>query len=592
MLEVLDAAALRRWCRTALELLGRERERIDSLNVFPVADADTGTNLFLTVEAACEAVESGALTHPDDFAAALNDLAHGAFLGARGNSGVILSQILRGMAQAVNAVPAVPGVGGRLLGVAFAQAATAAYAAVAAPAEGTILTVVSDVADAVTRTRSDDLAEVVQLALSTATQSLARTPDQMALLRRHGVVDAGGAGLVVLLAALVQVVTDVVPTPAARSWETAATGAGHRAVPATAGGTEGARPSALGWPQRSDLPVPNGGPAAVEPGVDGSRWWADGHGPPLHGPAVAEPAAYSYEVMFLLEAPESALGELRSTLEPLGDSLLVVGGNDLWNVHVHVNDVGAVIEAGLAAGRPYRIRVSYLTTRAAAAEICADPSTRAVVLVVEGEGLAALAREAGATALAVEARAAATTPEVLAAIRARSPAEAIVIPAGERFRSVADAAAQEARNRGIRASVVPVRAAVQALAAIAVHDPTRRFDDDVVSMTAAAGATRCASVTIAERRAMTSAGVCEPGDVLGLVDGDVVVIADDARTAARDLVARLLGGGGELVTLIHGEDAAALATELCSELHAARPDIECLVYAAGTTSDVLLVGVE
>ena len=578
VLDVLDAVALRQWCRTALDLLGRERERIDSLNVFPVADADTGTNLFLTVEAACEAVESGAKDHPDDFAAALHDLARGAFLGARGNSGVILSQMLRGMAEAVAAAPGVPGVGGKLFGVALARASRSAYAAVAAPADGTILTVARDVADAVTRARSDDLARVVDIALDAATESLARTPDQMALLRRHGVVDAGGAGLVVLLGALVEVVTGVVPTASARSWQSASW---QSALWQAASGEAASRGPAS-W-----------GPASW--GV-GSAW--SGAGSDLRGgamPADVDTAgAYSYEVMFLLEAPEAALPVLRATLAPLGDSLLVVGGDDLWNVHIHVDDIGAAIEAGVVAGRPYRIRVSPLVTRIGAdmATGCEKTLTRAVVLLVEGEGLAALARAAGAIALAVDVGATASTATVLSALRPRVPGEVIVISGGERFRSVADAAAQELRRGAVRASVVPVRAAVQALAALAVHDPSRRFDDDVVAMTAAARATRCASVTVAGHRAMTSAGVCEPGDVLGLIEGDVLLISSDPATVGRELVDRLLGGGGEMVTLIHGAGGAPLAAGLRSELHTTRPDVECVVYAAGATSDLLLLGVE
>lgn len=554
MLEVLDAAALRLWCRTALELLGRERERIDALNVFPVADADTGTNLYLTVEAACEAVEAGAPQHPDDFTAALHDLAQGAFFGARGNSGVILSQILRGMSEAVAGAPDVKGVGGRLLGIALGRASRSAYAAVAQPAEGTILTVARDVADAVAQVRSDSLGDVVQRALAAASESLARTPDQMALLRRHGVVDAGGAGLVVMLSALAEVVTGVVPTAAARSWEIAT---GLRSTRADSGHSH---------------PTPD----ASEPGATSGS---------------------AYEVMFLLEAPERSVAQLRASLEPLGDSLLVVGGADLWNVHVHVEDVGAVIEAALAVGHPYRIRVSHLVPGAGHGEVepCAT-AARAVLLVVEGEGVATLAEEAGATAVAVAAGATVGTSATLAAIRARSPSEVIVIAGAERFRSVAHAAAEDLRREGVRASVVPVRAAVQALAALAVHDPTRRFDDDVVAMTAAARATRYAAVSVAADRAMTSAGVCDPGDVLGLLDGDVVLIATkataDPEMVARTLVDRLLGGGGELVTLVHGEDGAGLARSLRSHLHTDRPDIECVVYAAGATSDLLLLGVE
>lgn len=546
MLQVLDAAATRRWARHALEALGRERETIDALNVFPVPDGDTGTNLYLTVEAASRAAEeAGAGPAGDDFGTAIRALAQGAFLGARGNSGVIISQILRGMADAVAAEPGLPGVDGRLLGIALVRAARAAYEAVGSPVEGTVLTVVRETADAVAEVRSDDLVTVARAALDGATASLRRTPDLLPVLREHGVVDAGGAGLVLLLAALVEVVTEITPTDATRI---------RLAVPAR----------------------------------------------PVHG-AVVTPrdrdAGPSYEVMYLLEAAEERLADLRATLEPLGDSLLVVGGEGLWNVHVHVDDIGAAVEAGVAAGRPYRIRVSPLTVRPPAADAapgsCTEPATRGVVAVVEGAGIAALVEQAGGVAVACPPGVAPETSAVLAAVRACGSAEVVVVPADRALRSVAEAAAAEARELGLRVAVVPVRAVVQGLAALAVHDARRRFDDDVVAMTAAAGATRFAEVVVAELRSMTMVGVCEPGDVLGLVDGDVALVGGDAADVAGSLLERLLAGGGELVTIVHGDGPVGrVAAEVAERLHAARPDVECVAYDAGTARDLLLLGVE
>ena len=553
MLQVLDAAAVRRWAARALEALARDREHIDALNVFPVPDGDTGTNLFLTMEAARQAVDE-LDGDPDDFGATMRALAHGAFLGARGNSGVIVSQILRGMSDAVGSEPGLPGVDGRLLGIALVRASRAAYAAVASPVEGTVLTVVRDVADAVAEVRAGDLVTVARAALDGATASLLRTPDHLAVLREHGVVDAGGAGLVVMLGALHEVVTGVTPTDASRV----------------------------------RLPLPQRPVHAVDPVR------AD----PTQGPG--------FEVMYLLEADEERLVELRAALEPLGDSLLVVGGDRLWNVHIHVDDVGAAVEAGLAAGRPYRIRVEPLTVRvgrtaAGAEQHGVEPAGsglartrhRSVVAIVEGSGLAELVTQAGAVAVERTPGAPLLTSVVLEAIHACGSAEVLVIPADRTVRAAAEAAAAEAREVGLRVAVIPVRAVVQGLAALAVHDPDRRFDDDVVAITSAAGATRVGEVVVAQQQAMTMAGLCEPGDVLGLVDGDVVLVAADPAEVAGALLERLLAGGGELVTLVHGAGPVGRSVEIVRDrLHTRRPDVECVAYDAGATRDVLLLGVE
>ena len=473
---------------------------------------------------------------------------------------MIVSQILRGMSDAVAVEPGLPGVDGRLLGIALVRASRAAYAAVASPVEGTVLTVVRDVAEAVAEVRAGDLVTVTRAALDGATASLLRTPDHLAVLREHGVVDAGGAGLVVMLGALHEIVTGVTPTDASRV--------------------------RLPLPQR---PVH---------AVDAVR--AD----PTKGPG--------FEVMYLLEADEARLPGLREALEPLGDSLLVVGGDGLWNVHIHVDDAGAAVEAGLAVGRPYRIRVEPLTIRAGRVEPAtaasgepvagaqpggAEPNPaalrRSVVAIVEGAGLAALVGEAGAIPVVSSPGASLLTGTVLEAIHRCGSAEVLVIPADKTVRAAAEAAAAEARESGVRVAVIPVRAVVQGLAALAVHDPDRRFDDDVVAMTAAAGATRVAEVIVAVEQAITMAGVCAPGDVLGLIEGDVVLVASDPADVATELLERLLGGGGELVTLVHGAGPVGLAAACVRErLHADRPDVECVAYDAGAVRDLLLLGVE
>jgi DAK2 domain fusion protein YloV len=530
---LLEAAAVRAWAIAGRDALAAAREEIDELNVYPVPDGDTGTNLHLTVAAAVAELDESAGTGCSA-GRVLAVLAHGALLGARGNSGVILSQVFRGLSDAVGD----DAVDGARLATALGKAATAAYEAVGRPVEGTMLTVTRVAAEAAAGAGTE-LGAVVVAAADGAREALARTPEQLEVLRRAGVVDAGGRGVCVLLDALQEVVTGSAPVP----------GAVLPAVPVA--------PSA-------------------EPDSDPED---AGDGP-------------AYEVMFLLDAPAGAIPPLRETLSPLGDSLLVVGGEPTWNVHVHVDDVGAAIEAGLAAGRPHRIRVSSFAD-AARRRGQAIPERRAVVSVVAGDGLAALFEAAGATVVAGGPGRRASTRDLLEGLRRAHARDLVVLPNDADSLAVAEAAAGRARDEGLRVAVIPSRATVQAVAALAVHDPASRFEDDVVRMTAAAGSCRHGGVTVAAREAVTMAGVCKPGDVLGIVDGDFAVIGTDLSTVACTVVDRMLGSGGELVTLVSGADSPGrLTAEVVDHLGRTRPEVDTVVYEGGQPRYPLLIGVE
>jgi DAK2 domain fusion protein YloV len=528
---VLDVPAVRAWCLDALDALGRAREEIDALNVFPVPDGDTGTNLFLTLEAAAAALDD---RPDDDLPAALRALTQGALLGARGNSGVILSQLGRGAVAALGPQPsaAVAADAAEALRSAFERAADAGYAAVARPVEGTILSVVRAAAAAARATDGPDVRVVVRSAVSAAHEALARTPDQLEALRLAGVVDAGGRGLTVLLDVLLATVT-------------------------------GERPAT---PQRRAA-VPQPRPATQRPG--------DGPG---------------YEVMYLLDAGDQAVDQLRVELAALGDSLLVVGGDGLWNVHVHVDDVGAAVEAGVRAGRPYRIRVTRFADQPTRERV--PVAGRAVLALLPDGGLADLARSVGALVVPSTVGRPPATSDVVEALTAAHAEEVVVVPNARDARAVAHAAADWVRAGGLRVAVLPTRASVQVLAALAVHDAGRRFDDDVIAMTAAARATRTGSVTLAVREALTSAGVCRPGDVLGVIDEDVVVIGADLGEVGWSVLERLLGGGGELVTVVSSPGTGEQAQRLAARLRRTRPDVEVVIHAGAPETYPLLLGVE
>ncbi len=539
----LHALAVQAWAEASLAALGEERVAIDALNVFPVPDGDTGTNMLLTVESACAAIDDafdaaeveGTRAQTSDVAAAM---ARGALLGARGNSGVILAQIVRGVAGVLGETAEGDALTAEIVGRALRAASDEAYAAVSHPVEGTILSVARAAAESAERAvaAEEGMVSVIESAVSAAHAALALTTDQLPALREAGVVDAGGQGLVVVYDALLDVVTGV---------------RRRRARPDT----------------RAKLPAPH----------------------VVHGAPVTVAGEPSYEVMYLVGATAEGVARLRATLEPLGNSLMVTGDADLWNVHVHVHDAGAAIEAGLAIGALERIRVTYLPEATSTPPL----SGRGLVVVTHGPGTAALVAEYGAVAVPARPRRRPSTAELLDGIHRTGSAEVVMLPSDSDSLAVAEAAAEQARSEGLRVSVIPASSIVQSLAAIAVHDSGARFDDAVVAMTRAVGATRYGAVTIASKDALTMAGPCQVGDVLGLAEGDIVEIGSDVAQVAGAVADRLVGGGGELVTLVRGQDLdAQIADALVETLQRHHPGVDVVLIDGGQPLWPVIVGVE
>jgi dihydroxyacetone kinase-like predicted kinase len=458
-----------------------------------------------------------------------------------------------------------------------------------------VLSVLAAAADGAGRLASDDLVLTARAAASAAAEALARTPQQLPALARAGVVDAGGRGLVLLLEALVEALDIRAPAPQPEPHNPAAEGraAAVRSTggdPAVGGRSAGGNPLDGGRSvggDRADLGQ-SGGDESDSPGrFDGSGLMT----------AVLSTGSgevdFGYEVQYLLAAPASAVGQLRTTLDGLGESLVVVGAggggaDEVWNVHVHVEvaQIGPAIEAGVVAGRPYRISVTTLEGRTHGVPPATD---RAAVVVADGAGLTALFAAEGATVVGRNP----STAEILAAVAATGAGHVVLLPNDAAAHAVAGSAAREAAAAGLRVSVVPTRSPVQALAALAVRDEQRAFDEDVIAMAEAAGACRYGEVCVAGRAAFTVAGRCEPGDLLGLVDGEVLVIGDDVGLLCRRLLDRMLGGGGELVTLVLGAAAApGLAEALRAHMSQTWPFVELHCYAGGQPRYLLLVGVE
>ncbi|CDR06208.1 DAK2 domain-containing protein [Streptomyces iranensis] len=585
MPHTLDADAVRTWCGLALDALGRARADIDAINVYPVADGDTGTNLYLTVESAARAVDaafdghatSAAVSRPT-LADVVRAMAHGALIGARGNSGTILAQLLRGMADVLaDGTPdGNPGAGeADGLRRALRRAVDLAYLAVAHPVEGTVLTVAVAAAESAERA-TGDVATVARAAYEGARTALQATPGQLDALARAGVVDAGGYGLVTVLGGLAQALSGEAPAALAPARP------GRDALAPT--GTGGQGQDLVGC---STDGAPDGGPA--------------------------------FEVIYLLEADDTAVTALRERLDALGDSLVVVGGDGLWNVHVHVDDAGAAVEAGIQAGRPYRIRITHFDgaavrkaglggpDRPGPAIVLPDQSgaqgptggpraervPRAVVAVVPGDGLAALCAEAGATAVATRPGEPPASGELVDAVRRAHAREVVLLPNDSELHHAAAAAAAQARAEGVRVAVIPTRSAVQGIAALAVHEPGRSFDEDVVAMTSAAGATRYAELAVAERQSWTMAGVCQAGDVLGMIDGDVAVIGSELAATAGTVLDRMLAAGGEMVTLVLGADLPdEVAERLERHVREGHFAVDTVVYRGGQPTAPLIIGIE
>ena len=530
VLDALDADAIRRWSRTAVDLLDVHRQEIDALNVYPVPDSDTGSNLVTTMRAADAALQA---VSAESAATALGALAAGAAQGALGNSGFIVSQILRGFADSTHA-----DLDARAVPAALDRGAVLARTAVVAPVEGTILTVARAAADAA---QGATLGEIVVNALTAADAALQRTTGQLADLARAGVVDAGGRGLVVLLEALARTVT------------------GRRT-------------------ELTPVQLPHGSPAAQI--------------------VVAGESGFGFEVQYLLDAAEARIAPLLATLSGIGDSVAVVPvDQDVWKVHAHVDDVGAAIEAGVVAGRPRQISVVRFAEQVGERHQHGDHPHHhggaAVIAVAPGRGFAHLFEAEGARVVEAPDGGAPAVDDLVVALSGPGGHELVLLADAERAAAVAEAAAERLRGQGRRVAVVPTRSPVQGLAAIAVHDAARRFDDDVVAMAEAAAATRHAEVTIAAAEALTAVGICTPGDILGLIDDEVVEIGRGLLAVSFNLVDRLLGVGAELITVLVGEDAPARAGELIeAHVRGQAPLTDVAVYQGRVTDHPVIIGVE
>jgi uncharacterized protein len=526
---VNDLEILRELVIAASTALERSRQRIDDLNVYPVPDGDTGTNLALTVRGIVEALDQSRAKSRRELA---NELSRAALMSARGNSGVILSQIVRGAAEVLG-----EGSTGdtQVVVRAFRGAADEAYRGVRTPVEGTMLTVIRELAEEAEAARAETPAELLVQLVRRGEEAVARTPEQLDVLREAGVVDAGGAGLLELL----------------------------RGLAAAASG--------------EILPeAPAAEPLAVEA---------------VH----REPSRYRYCTLFVIDGERLDASSVEDELEPLGDSLLVVGDASALKVHVHTDDPGAAITVGTRSGAIAGVEIADMHRQTARREerlleaLPGGAVGSAVVAVAPGDGNRRLFESLGVAKVVSGGQTMnPSTADLLAAVDAVGAAEVVVLPNNA---NVVMAAEQAARLAGGKVEVVVTDSIQAGLAAAVAFNPERSAEENAAAMRQAVQPLVTAEIVVASRDATLDGVTVHRGDFLARLEGTAVAAGPSFQEVARVLLERLAGQRHELLTVLSGENAPSL-DRLLDELAERHPELEVEVHEGGQPHYPLLLSAE
>jgi DAK2 domain fusion protein YloV len=520
-----DLEALRLLVRGAVGALERSRQRIDDLNVYPVPDGDTGTNLLLTVRGIADVFDQSTQA---DRATLARDATRAALLSARGNSGVILSQIVRGAAESLAEAE---GIDGKAIARAFRSAADTAYGALREPVEGTILTVIRELADeAEARAPSTpDPADLLTALLQPGQEAVARTQEQLDVLRKAGVVDAGAAGLVELLSGLA----------------------------AAARGEEPPEPAL-----QQELPA-----QAVH----------------------QELSRFRYCTTFVIEGESLDATQIERELERLGDSLLVVGDHSALKAHVHTDDPDAALAVGGAVGTVEAVEIADMHRQTEEREARLTGARSAVVAVVAGEGNRRLFETLGAARI-VEGGQTMNPPaaDLVAAVEATAAEEVVLLPNNSNVVLTAEQAATLA-SHPVR--VVATSSLQEGLAALVAFNPDRSAEENAAEMRKAAEAVATGEVTTASRAAEIDGLTVREGDYLGLLDGRAVAAGQSFAEVAQKVAEGLLAEPRDVLTLLAGDGAPQL-NGLVDELAAGHPELEIELHDGGQPHYQLLLAAE
>lgn len=546
MSKTIDGSQLRKAFVTAGEVLRAQREQVDALNVFPVPDGDTGTNMSLTWQGAIAELNR---VQDDSVPAVVQAMARGSLMGARGNSGVILSQILRGFALKLAQTREI---GPAEVAAAFRGAADTAYKGVMKPVEGTVLTVIREAAQGAEKAvrKAGTAVEVWQAAVAAAEAGLARTPELLPILRQVGVVDAGGQGLVILLKAMLA--------------------------------------SFQGQEVQVELSRPAQVQAPLELKVEDEL------------PADLGDIKYHYCTEFILKGQDLPLTLLRGKLEVLGNSLLVVGESDLAKIHVHTNRPGQALEIAGQYGSLHNIKISnmvdqYLEKQQAQASASA-PAAReqkelGVVAVATGSGLSQVFESLGVDQVVAGGQTNnPSTADLLAAVEAVPAHTVLILPNNGNVIMAAQQVEQLAAKRVV---VIPSRTIPQGLAAMLQYDPEGDVESNREAMSKALGQVISGEITYAVRDSQIDGFEIKAGDILGLIDDKVQVVGESREEVFLQMLARVVSEDHSLLTVFAGEGVSQEEQEsLLARLRESFPQLEIELHRGDQPVYAYVFGVE
>ena len=537
--------------RVATHRLGRNAEFINSLNVFPVPDGDTGTNMNLTIESGAKAV---AQNNSDSVGDLTESLAKGMLMGARGNSGVISSQLFRGVYKATQGMKTL---NAQELANAFSNGVATAYKGVMKPVEGTILTVARIGAQegANKANETDDVAEVMKAIVEGAKRALKSTPDLLPVLKQVGVVDSGGQGLLFIY--------------------------------------EGFLEGLLGE-EFADRYQPDEG--EMDEMINAM------HHQSVQSQLSTKDIANGYctEIMVDLTADVPAkktfnLDEFREHLSKLGDSLLAVSDEEVAKVHIHTEQPGAVFAYGSQFGQLGKIKIDNMRIQHETIvnnnEENQESVDFAVIAVASGNGIRKLFESEGVNRIISGGQTMnPSTQDIIDSIKKSGAKKAIVMPNNG---NIIMAAKQAAEVSDIPVGIVPTKTISQGLTAMLSFDPDDSLADNVANMTDALDTVVSGEVTKANRDTTINDIAIHQGDFLGIVDGDIKVAASDLIVAASSMIEKMLDEDSEIITVMYGRDSNKNeAQRLVDELKKKHDDLEFELHDGGQPVYNFLISVE
>ena len=536
--ETLDAKNLASLMYCFRDSLQEHKESLNSLNVYPVPDGDTGSNMAATLNSVVSEIES--LEENLELENIIDAISHGSLMGARGNSGVIISQILRGFVSKIKNASRKT-IDANLFSEALSEAASAAYEAVGNPVEGTILTVVRETAEAAEKAASEKLSllPLAEIAREAAKRSLDSTPELLPVLARAGVVDAGGSGFLLMLDSLLHII--------------------------------------------DDRPMPE--PEVVTASVDSLI--LDVHDETSN-------SGTRYEVMYFLDAPDDLIPDFKKAWSEIGDSIVVVGGENIWNCHVHTNNIGAAGEAGISIGKPYEIRVTDLFEEIAGNyhdHDIADPVGCSVIAVANGDGIGEIFRSLGATRIVNGGQSMnPSTADLLEAAEATASEHVIILPNNSNIVAVAEQVDSQT-SKTVR--VVGTHTVTEGFASLLGYDPEATSEKNQTGMLQASQMVESGEITTAVRDSTSEIGEIKKGNFLGLQKGKVTVVAETIVEATNNLLKEMISDEHEIVTLVSGEDSNKKETdEIVAWVNAEYEELEVEVHEGGQPLYPYYIGIE